>query len=77
MFSTPPKCPFRQWGPPSLLSKDWSFFSGRELKLTTYLHLVLRFRVNETIVLLPVHTFIAETGTPLLYLSMVATGTLI
>ena len=64
-FSTPPECPFRQWGPPSLLSKGWGFFSGRDLKLTTYLHLVLRLRMNEALVLLPFHTFIAEQGTTL------------
>jgi hypothetical protein len=56
-FSSPP-CPDRLWGPPSLLSKGyrgpflWEW-TGRGVKLTTYLHLMPRSRMRGAIAPLP------------------------
>jgi hypothetical protein len=48
IFSSP-RHPVRLWGPPSVLANGYRAFfprrsSGRGLKLTTYLHLVMRSR---------------------------------
>jgi hypothetical protein len=59
-------------------SSNYNNMHGATIKkLTTYLHLVLRLRMNETVALFPLHTYIAKPGTTLLYLSMVATRNLI
>jgi len=61
--------PYLLCDPPSLLSNGYrsSFagISGRGVKLTTYLHLMLRLRMSGAIPLLPLCVFKAWTGTTL------------
>jgi hypothetical protein len=62
LFSTPPKVYSGSGDHPPYKARVGRVSSGRDLKLPTYLHLVLRLKINETIALLPLHTFISLPG---------------
>jgi hypothetical protein len=62
-FSSPPR-PDRFWGPPSSLSNGYQGLflwdqSGRVVKLTIHLYLVLRSRMLRAVPLLPQYAFMA------------------
>jgi hypothetical protein len=70
-FLPAPQCEDRLWGPPSLISNGYHGLfpqgkSGRDVKLTTHLHLVLRLRMVE----LYLHILICLYGIVLNYTIM-------
>jgi hypothetical protein len=61
--------------PLSLLFGGYQWKGDRGVKLTTYLHLVPKLRMNGSIPLLPLYVSMARVGTPLpLYLLMIRLG---
>jgi hypothetical protein len=74
-FLSTPQCPLWLWGPPSLLSNGYRrrFFqaeSGRDLKLTAYLHLKPKSGTVELYLHSPIRRHGHRATLPLLYLKL-------